>query len=825
MNPVLIDSDLKSYLDRVSGLDPFPSALAIFNNDGDICYQNQAFDSFNKNLKDSNTNTRNTGQLIDCENIKNWLLSVTTSTQCEKYTSTFYYSKNITVDLTLLSVPIINKLNVIQGRAVTIAEESIEYDGRHLAKLQESKQILKKRIVTLSEEKDKHDRLIQILLKNSPFALIVFNENQQIVQTNTKAGKMFGLTVGQMIGRHWSQIIDCYQNENNDKELHENISTETEEINCILKSGKEITLLRSTERLVEKNETLIIEAFIDITLIKQTENEVKRLDEINTLLVNSTGEGILSIDNNLICTFINNAGADMLGYTPNDMLGNHIHDIFWHSDEDSLSIENHELVIKSVIEHNISKEIETTFQGKDGKLIPVHYLCSPIHQDNQVCGAVIVYRDVSESRAIVKKLDYLATHDALTGLLNRYAFEARLTHLIEENSNGTDLHMLCFIDLDRFKIINDTVGHPAGDELLRQISNLIQQHIRKSDILARLGGDEYGLLLCNCKLEKSTELLEGILHKINDYRFSWGNKVFTVGASIGLVEMNETINDVSTAMNAADSACYIAKKNGRHRIHIYQHDDHDIEQYKLEYNWVNRIKDSLTNDRLQLWHQPIIDIERKSTKRHFEILIRMQDENNNIISPSKFIPIAERYNLMTDIDKWVIRAVIKYMSSTDLKDIELIAVNISGQSISDDLFISFIYEEFSNHKNLTPYICFEVTETSAISNLSKASEFMLNIKKMGFSFALDDFGSGMSSFIYLKNLPIDYLKIDGNFIRNIHNDNIDQAMVDAIHTVGKAIGIKTIAEFVENDQIIDVLKTIGIDYIQGYAIDKPKPLI
>lgn len=824
MNPVLIDSDLKSYLNSVSGLDHFQSALAIFNNDGDICYQNQAFDSFNRNIKDSIKNTQNIDQLIDCENIKNWLLSVTTAAQCEKYTSTFYYSKNITIDLTLLSVPIINRLNVIQGRAVSIAEESIEYNGRHLAKLQESTQSLKKRIITLSEEKNKHDRLIQILLKNSPFALIVFNESQQIVQTNNKAGKMFGLTVSQMIGKRWSQIIDCHQNGNNGEELCQNTPTETEELNGILKSGKEITLLRSTERLVETNETLIIEAFIDITSIKKTENEVKRLDEINTLLVNSTGEGILSIDNNLTCTFVNNAGAGMLGYTQNDMQGNHLHDIFWHSDEDDLSIENHELLIRSVIENNISKEIDTTFKGKDGKSIPVHYLCSPIHQDNQVSGAVIVYRDVSESRAIVKKLDYLATHDALTGLLNRYAFETRLAHLIEETCNSSDLHILCFIDLDRFKIINDTVGHPAGDELLRQISHLIKQHTRKSDTLARLGGDEYGLLLCNCEIEKATELLEDILNEINDYRFSWGNKVFTVGASIGLVEMNETINDVSGAMNAADSACYLAKKNGRHRVHIYQHNDYDIEQYKLEYNWVNRIKDSLINNRFKLWQQPIVDIERKSSKRHFEILIRMQDEDDNIISPNKFIPVAERYNLMTDIDKWVIRAVIKYMSSIDLKDIELISVNISGQSISDDVFISFIYEEFNKHRNLTQYICFELTETAAISNLSKASEFMINIKKMGFSFALDDFGSGMSSFVYLKNLPIDYLKIDGNFIRNIHNDDIDLAMVDAIHTVGKAIGIKTIAEFVENNQIIDVLKTIGIDYIQGYAIDQPKPL-
>lgn len=822
--PVLkIDSDLDSYLQRISCIEQFPSATAILDPTGELVYENRAFAELNRQLRDSDKHLYNRQTLLECPDLNSWLTSTLQAADSQQLNSTFFYAKNIRVELSLLSTPIHGPNNQLLGRLLSIGEESVAFNNRYLARLQDTNLELKNRIISLDQERNKSDKLIRILLRNAPFAMLIFNEHQQIIHTNSMAERLFGLTASQMTGKHCSNFIDCYQCNENCKALCGQTDSETNEL-IYLSAQKEIALLRSIEVLNDNNETLIIEAFVDVTTIRKAEDEIKRLNELNTLLVNSTGEGIFSMDNDLKCTFINKAACDMLGYQPEDIVGQGI-EIFFSNSEDSGSHalrdpENGNFIHSSGIKH-----IDATFTDRSGQPLPVQYLCSPIHKDMETQGAVIVFRDVSEARLTAKKLDYMATHDMLTGLLNRYAFEVKLSHLLEEREISSASHILCYIDLDQFKIINDSSGHAAGDALLKQVGNIIYQKIRKSDALSRLGGDEFGVLLIDCQLNKAIDIMTSILNEIIDFRFPWDEKIFTVGASIGLVELQDSMKDVSSAMQAADSACYIAKKNGRRRIHIYVHNDDNIKQQQFDLTWVNRIKESLQTSSFSLWQQPIVAIDAGNDKQHLEILIRMHNENNELVLPGSFIPTAERYNLMTEIDKWVITETIQHLSVARLENIEHWCINISGQSISDDLFISFIHDAFNDYRHLTRYVCFEITETAAISNLSKASRFMEEIKNMGFTFSLDDFGSGMSSFAYLKNLPVDYLKIDGNFIRNIENDSIDLAMVEAIHRIGKVMGIRTIAEFVENHAIVNILKTIGIDYVQGYAIGKPSPLV
>ncbi len=572
---------------------------------------------------------------------------------------------------------------------------------------------------------------------------------------------------------------------------------------------------------------LIIEAFIDLTEHKQIQEALNRMSEFNRLLVESTGEGIFSVDANLHCTFANKAAARLLGYKTNELIGQNIHGLFHNMLENGSFLPPEETPIYKVISSGLGMEADEVFWNRSGHAIPVQYQCNPIHESGSVSGAVVIYRNVSEARATARKLDYLATHDALTGQLNRHAFEQKLTDVIKHTNEDGSCHVLCYIDLDQFKIVNDTCGHAAGDELLRQLSELIQTNLRRADIFARLGGDEFGLLLTNCPMEKAKILAQEILSRISEYRFSWNNKLFSLGASIGMVELNRNISDTSTAMSAVDAACYVAKERGRNRLHIYQANDLDLNQRHMEIEWVARIKNALIEDRFFLMAQSIVLVDQPHVQhRHMELLLRMHDEEGKIINPGSFIPAAERYGLMTEVDKWVIKEALKQLTLYPqyLHQIDHCCINLSGQSISDEKFLAFLLDQLAQHPVAAQHICLEITETAAVTNLSHASQFMRSIKEKGCSFSLDDFGSGMSSFAYLKNLPVDFLKIDGNFVRDITHDKVDYAMVEAIHRVGNVMGIKTIAEFVENNIILGHLKDIGVDCAQGFGIHKPEPL-
>lgn len=440
--------------------------------------------------------------------------------------------------------------------------------------------------------------------------------------------------------------------------------------------------------------------------------------------------------------------------------------------------------------------------------------------------SIIVIRQTSKKNF---EIQYQATHDALTQLVNRKEFERRLQYAIHSAKQRNLEHALCFLDLDQFKIINDTCGHDAGDQLLINLSRLIESKIRDRDTLGRLGGDEFGVLLEHCPLDKAIEVAEGIVTLISNYEFDWKGRSFRVGVSIGMVHITNKSVDSVSAMSEADVACYAAKDMGRGRVYIHELHDEHVNKIHKELSWVADIDDSLKDGRFLLYAQPIVPVTNTTSESRpiYEVLLRLRDDEEIIISPGEYIPAAERFNLMRAVDNWVISEVLKkiaIMHRDGVKNIPLIFINLSANSLVDKSFCSHVINTLERFNIPDNSICFEITETAAIKNIQLARELMLMLKKSRCLFALDDFGSGMSSFTYLKNLPVDYLKIDGSIVNNIDNSTADQAMVAAIHQIGHVMKINTIAEHVENEQILSTLKDMGVDYAQGYHVGKPQPI-
>jgi len=426
------------------------------------------------------------------------------------------------------------------------------------------------------------------------------------------------------------------------------------------------------------------------------------------------------------------------------------------------------------------------------------------------------------------RLVYQASHDTLTGLINRREFEQRLERtLLSALQQGRE-HALCYMDLDQFKVINDTCGHAAGDELLRQLALMLKGHLRERDTLARLGGDEFALLLENCSIPDALEVADMFRAEVQRFRFKWGDRIFAIGMSVGMVAINSDSSTAADLLSAADAACYVAKDRGRNQIHLYESRDIDLVRHRGEMQWVTRIQRALEEHRLRLSWQEIRRTDGTVEPiRHVELLLRMADDDGSEILPMAFIPAAERYSIMPSLDSWVIEETLhvcqRYLA--EKRELHcLFAVNLSGGSLKDPEFRRVLLERLQENPALGPHLCFEITETAAIGNLAVVNEFIEAMREFGCSFALDDFGSGLSSFTYLKNLKVDYLKIDGAFVRDITSNPIDRSMVEAIHRIGHQMGLKTVAEYVESDETLALLREIGVDYVQGNGVHCPEPL-
>lgn len=471
---------------------------------------------------------------------------------------------------------------------------------------------------------------------------------------------------------------------------------------------------------------------------------------------------------------------------------------------------------------------EVALVRRDGTSMAIEDSAAPLFdQHGAVIGGVMVFRDVTATRRMAQRITWAATHDSLTGLTNRREFESRVEAALLSARNSDAHHVLCYLDLDQFKVINDTCGHAAGDAMLKQLGGVLQARLRESDTLARLGGDEFGVLLAGCALDRAQLIANDLLAAVRDHRFQWEGKPFTVGVSIGLVAVNAGTGSRTDVFSAADTACYTAKEQGRNRVCVYQSSDADMAQRRNDMGWAARLTQALEEDRFVLHYQPYLSLGQHSAEgQHIEILLRLIDEDGKVVPPGSFLPAAERYNIMPAIDRWVVKTVFaRYRDlQAQMGSPLTCAINLSGTTLNSDGILAFIREQAEQHQLPHGAICFEITETAAINNMRHATQFMRDLKALGFCFALDDFGIGTSSLAYLKTLPVDYLKIDGSFVRNIVNDPVDRAMADTINRVGHIMGLQTVGEFAESAAVISELRTLGVDFAQGYGVQRPQAL-
>jgi diguanylate cyclase (GGDEF)-like protein/PAS domain S-box-containing protein len=555
--------------------------------------------------------------------------------------------------------------------------------------------------------------------------------------------------------------------------------------------------------------------------VLQTEKELFRVT------LQSIGDAVITTDATGRITYLNKVAEDLTGWPEAKARGRLLAEVFRIVHEDTREPAADPVGRGLRARGPIGPLNHTVLICRDEREISIDTSVAPILDGSETAiGAVLVFRDVTAQRKLAQQLSHQATHDTLTELMNRREFERRLTHLLALASPYAP-HALLYLDLDQFKVVNDTCGHAAGDDLLRQISALLRTKLRARDTLARLGGDEFGVLLEHCAVPEAKRIANNLRELVHGFRFGWQDKSFHIGVSIGLVPLNQAGETPSGVLGAADSSCYAAKEMGRNRVHVYQADDSMLAQRHGEMRWMPRIQQALADERFRLYYQPIVPIGPSTlAEQHGEILLRMLDEEGQIVPPGAFLPAAERYGLMLAIDRWVVRKTLEALSvSTPREGDTTFSINVSAQSLGAADFLDFVVEQIEGTGVSPRTLCFEITETSAVSELAHVLHFIDILKARGCRFALDDFGTGVSSFSYLKTLPVDYLKIDGGFIRNLATDQIDRAMVEAVHRIGHIMGLRTIAEWVQNDAILETLREIGVDYCQGYASGEPQPFL
>jgi len=624
------------------------------------------------------------------------------------------------------------------------------------------------------------------------------------------------------------------------KALKEQLAEKQESIDALTKSLQELS--KASLATPEKpQDSLGLESTLheyDIALIKAKEdflisqNDLERIRTHTRITLESLQEGVITTDPDGKVNYVNPSAEKLLATTEKQAINQPLEHVFMIMDEQTrlpipLSTTD-EVALQALSDIEMASQ-PILLRGDDTE-IAIDWKDAPIiNEQGEALGSVITFHDITDSHNLKLQLKHQATHDGLTGLLNRTEFDRRLKNLMESSYDLNAVHTLIYIDLDQFKIVNDTCGHHAGDELLKQLSSLIKPKVRGRDTLARLGGDEFAVLLEYCPQDVSMRIAKTLLHTIQDFRFLWNDNAFDVGASMGVVYFASTEVTLNDPLSVADAACYKAKELGRNRIHevnLLTNYHLDSEPHG-EMEWINKINKAISDDRFLLYQQAIVPINPSGQeKRSYEVLLRMLDENDNIVPPGAFLPAAERFNIISKLDRYVIKKTFRWLADNPdvLSSTEQCSINLSGPSLSDSELPHFVSECFSEYSIPFEKICFEITETSVIQNLDTAKKFMSELQEQGCIFALDDFGTGMSSFSYLKQLPVNKLKIDGTFVRDIAQDPIDLAMTRSINEIGHVMGMKTVAEFVEGPEILQLLKEIGVDYAQGYHIAKPESI-
>jgi len=575
--------------------------------------------------------------------------------------------------------------------------------------------------------------------------------------------------------------------------------------------------------------------FLGYTFQRLNRNQLKRAEMIEELscsearktsIMESSLDSLITIDHKGNIIEFNPAAEKAFGYSRDKVVGCEMAELLIPPSMRALHREGLRRAMAPGGRKILGRRVEATAMRSDGSEFPVELTVTRVPLEGQPIFTANL-RDMTEARRLEERISFQSTHDELTGLLNRAEFERRVKALLEDYLIKEE-HVIVILDIDQFKVVNDIGGHNGGDVLLCQVAQLIHSKTRAGDILARIGGDEFGLLLEHCSLNKAEEVGKELLKAIQGNRFEWEGARFNITASIGIVPIHSNRQSPSDVLSAANTACYVAKEQGRNRSHMFHQDDVELGRRQGEMRWVGRIHEAFENGRFSLYYQKLKPLSEGAGENgwHYEILIRMKDEKGQFVPPPTFLGAAERYSLMPTIDRWVVRSTLSWLASypEHLERLSMCSINLSGHSITDDSFLRFLTGQFEHYSVPADRICFEITETAAVSNLAKAANFIETLRHQGCRFALDDFGSGMSSFAYLKNLPVDFLKIDGAFVRDIMEDEIDFAMVRSINDIGHVMGKKTIAEFVENDDILARLRGIGVDFAQGYGVARPAPL-
>jgi diguanylate cyclase (GGDEF)-like protein/PAS domain S-box-containing protein len=562
----------------------------------------------------------------------------------------------------------------------------------------------------------------------------------------------------------------------------------------------------------------------NITERKRAEQAIFAEKERAQVTLQSIGDAVISTDAEGRIEYINPVAESLTAWTLAEARGQPIGAVLRLVNELTRDpIENSLTGALGRSEHGGSAD-HAVLITRAGNEVAIQESAAPIcDRAGQVIGAVVVFHDVTRERRLKRALSWQASHDALTGLINRREFDNRLHAALLSAQRGEGSYALLYIDLDQFKLVNDTCGHPAGDRLLRDVTGLLQTRVRASDTIARLGGDEFGVLLEGCTLEQATRIAEGVRQAIRDFRFVWGASTLSVGASIGIVPISADTQNVANVMSAADIACYAAKDAGRNRIHVYEADG--VSHRHREMHWVSRVTRAAEDNRLELYFQPIVPLNADSGRPFHELTVRLRDDEGTLVPPSEFIPAAERYNVMSVIDRWVMGQAIALLTERRERGVPLplVAVNLSGTSLNEQSFVDYVLQSVAEPV-IARALCFEITETTAVTSLANARYLMSELKGRGCRFALDDFGTGVSSFVYLKTLPVDFLKIDGQFISHITQDPVNRSMVEAIGKVGRALGIATVAECVESEAVLTELRRIGVDFAQGFHLAPPLPI-
>ena len=689
-----------------------------------------------------------------------------------------------------------------------------------------------------------NETLFRAIFDTAIGAIIVIDDHGTIEYFNPGAENLFGYAADEALGHPVTMLMPEPERSEHPRYIERYKRTGNAHVIGIgrevlgqRKDRSLVPVLLSVAEIITNNRRFFTAILHDLTDLQKARAEILASENLQKqvaaekqrLLVTleSIADAVITTDASGIVDYINPAAQRMTGWTLQAASGRPISDVFVIIREEDQQACRDPVRECLTTRHVVCLDNHVLLLARNGNEYSIHDSAAPILDENgQVAGAVLVFSDVTRQRQLLQQINYQARYDPLTDLVNRWEFEKRLQRVLDSAQKNHIEHAICYLDLDHFKAVNDIGGHAAGDELLRQISTVLQKHIRSRDTLGRLGGDEFGIIMEHCSLQQARICADTIRKAVETFRFNWMNRVFNVDISIGVVAVSDQDRRTTDLLIKADEACYAAKRGGRNRIHVLQADDKEFGQQYSETNWASRINHCVKNDCFVLFFQQIRSFNDPDYL-HYELLLRLLKPDGNIVLPGTFMPAAERYGLATKIDRRVIQKAFAWLGSnpSGIARLSLCAINISGQSLGRQDMLDHILEQFDQTQVPAEKICFEITETAAIGNLNAAIQFMDTLTKIGCRFALDDFGTGLASFAYLKNLPVDYLKIDGAFVKNMVDDPNNLAVIKSINEIGHVMGKQTIAECVEDEQTLHALKAIGVDSVQGYAIHKPVWLV